>query len=238
MKIIKFLLLIVVLTSKFTILNAEVKPTFNKKFDLTGGVVDHPADVKFSPDGKKVFLLEFSSGNDTSDVELIQFTLTTPFDISSIDTSTKVSIIVDAGVDPLAGPEGFTFGNDGKKVFIIDFNRKLQVNTLETAYDLTNATRVADDSIDWKNYLSPTTAGGVIEQRDIEFNNDGTKMFFIDSWADESVVTYNLSTPYDQTTATLGPELDLNDVNTRILQDIEFDDDGTRMYDFGMHIYL
>ena len=98
MKIIKLLLLIVVLTSKFTILNAEVKPTFNKKFDLTGGVVDHPADVKFSPDGRKVFLLEFSSGNDTSDVELIQFTLTTPFDISSIDTSTKVSIIVDAGV--------------------------------------------------------------------------------------------------------------------------------------------
>ena len=235
MKIIKFLLLILVLTSKFTILNAEVKPTFNKKFDLTGGVVDHPADVKFSPDGKKVFLLEFSSGNDTSDVELIQFTLTTPFDISSIDTSTKVSIIVDAGVDPLAGPEGFTFGNDGKKVFIIDFNRKLQVNTLETAYDLTNATRVADDGIDWKNYLSPTTAGGVIEQRDIEFNNDGTKMFFIDSWADESVVTYNLSTPYDQTTATLGPELDLNDVNTRILQDIEFDDDGTRMYIIESH---
>ena len=224
------LLIIFILFFTFSNAQAEVKPTFNKKFDLTGGVVDHPADVKFSPDGKKVFLLEFSSGNDTSDVELIQFTLTTPFDISSIDTSTKVSIIVDAGVDPLAGPEGFTFGNDGKKVFIIDFNRKLQVNTLETAYDLTNATRVADDSIDWKNYLSPTTAGSVIEQRDIEFNNDGTKMFFIDSWADESVVTYNLSTPYDQTTATLGPELDLNDVNTRILQDIEFDDDGTRMY--------
>ena len=229
------LFIIFILFFTFSNAQAEVKPTFNKKFDLTGGVVDHPADVKFSPDGKKVFLLEFSSGNDTSDVELIQFSLTRSFDISSIDTSTKVSIIVDAGVDPLVGPEGFAFGNDGQKVFIIDFNRKLQVNTLETAYDLSSSTRVADDSIDWKNYSSPTTAGGVIEQRDIEFNNDGTKMFFIDSWADESVVTYNLSTPYDQTTATLGPELDLNDVNTRILQDIEFDDDGTRMYIIESH---
>ncbi|MFL2894748.1 MAG: hypothetical protein ACJZ4K_00205, partial [Candidatus Pelagibacter sp.] len=187
------LFIIFILFFTFSNAQAEVKPTFNKKFDLTGGVVDHPADVKFSPDGKKVFLLEFSSGNDTSDVELIQFSLTRSFDISSIDTSTKVSIIVDAGVDPLVGPEGFAFGNDGQKVFIIDFNRKLQVNTLETAYDLSSSTRVADDSIDWKNYSSPTTAGGVIEQRDIEFNNDGTKMFFIDSWADESVVTYNLS---------------------------------------------
>jgi len=231
MKIIKVLLLIVVLTSKFTILNAEVKPTFNKKFDLTGGVVDHPADVKFSPDGRKVFLLEFSSGNDTSDVELIQFTLTTPFDISSIDTSTKVSIIVDAGVDALAGPEGFAFSNDGKKVFIIDFGDKMQVNTLETAYDLTNATRVADDGINWGNYLSPTTnTSGTIDQRDIEFNNDGTRMYFIDAHPDHAVVSYILSTPYDPSTASLGPELALGDISSTYLQDIEFDDDGTRMY--------
>ena len=231
MKIIKLLLLIVVLTSKFTILNAEVKPTFNKKFDLTGGVVDHPADVKFSPDGRKVFLLEFSSGNDTSDVELIQFTLTTPFDISSIDTSTKVSIIVDAGVDALAGPEGFAFSNDGKKVFIIDFGDKMQVNTLETAYDLTNATRVADDGINWGNYLSPTTnTSGTIDHREIEFNNDGTRMYFIDAHPDHAVVSYILSTPYDPSTASLGPELALGDISSTYLQDIEFDDDGTRMY--------
>ena len=231
MKIIKLLLLIVVLTSKFTILNAEVKPTFNKKFDLTGGVVDHPADVKFSPDGRKVLLLEFSSGNDTSDVELIQFTLTTPFDISSIDTSTKVSIIVDAGVDALAGPEGFAFSNDGKKVFIIDFGDKMQVNTLETAYDLTNATRVADDGINWGNYLSPTTnTSGTIDHREIEFNNDGTRMYFIDAHPDHAVVSYILSTPYDPSTASLGPELALGDISSTYLQDIEFDDDGTRMY--------
>mgnify|MGYP001201528644 CR=1 FL=1 len=231
MKIIKLLLLIVVLTSKFTILNAEVKPTFNKKFDLTGGVVDHPADVKFSPDGRKVFLLEFSSGNDTSDVELIQFTLTTPFDISSIDTSTKVSIIVDAGVDALAGPEGFAFSNDGKKVFIIDFGDKMQVNTLETAYDLTNATRVADDGINWGNYLSPTTnTSGTIDHREIEFNNDGTRMYFLDAHPDHAVVSYILSTPYDPSTASLGPELALGDISSTYLQDIEFDDDGTRMY--------
>ncbi len=224
-------MLIVVLTSKFTILNAEVKPTFNKKFDLTGGVVDHPADVKFSPDGRKVFLLEFSSGNDTSDVELIQFTLTTPFDISSIDTSTKVSIIVDAGVDALAGPEGFAFSNDGKKVFIIDFGDKMQVNTLETAYDLTNATRVADDGINWGNYLSPTTnTSGTIDHREIEFNNDGTRMYFIDAHPDHAVVSYILSTPYDPSTASLGPELALGDISSTYLQDIEFDDDGTRMY--------
>ena len=75
MKIIKLLLLIVVLTSKLTIFNAEVKTTFNKKFDLTGGVVDHPADVKFSPDGRKVFLLEFSGNG-------LMGTLTSPLNIS------------------------------------------------------------------------------------------------------------------------------------------------------------
>ena len=162
---------------------------------------------------------------------MIQFTLTTPFDISSIDTSTKVSIIVDAGVDALAGPEGFAFSNDGKKVFIIDFGDKMQVNTLETAYDLTNATRVADDGINWGNYLSPTTnTSGTIDQRDIEFNNDGTRMYFIDAHPDHAVVSYILSTPYDPSTASLGPELALGDISSTYLQDIEFDDDGTRMY--------
>ena len=71
--------------------------------------------------------------------------------------------------------------------------------------------------------------------RDIEFNNDGTKMFLVDAWADESIITYNLSTPYLPSSATLGPEFDLGDPNGRVLQDFEFDDDGTRMYLIESH---
>ena len=54
MKIIKLFLLIVVLTSKLTILNAEVKPTFKQSFSLNG-IVNSPADVDFSPDGTKLY---------------------------------------------------------------------------------------------------------------------------------------------------------------------------------------
>ena len=47
-------MLIVVLTSKLTILNAEVKPTFKQSFSLNG-IVNSPADVDFSPDGTKLY---------------------------------------------------------------------------------------------------------------------------------------------------------------------------------------
>ena len=231
---ITYVLILFLLAFQFTNLKAEVvKPTFVQSFSLVGEVRD-PSDVDLSPDGTKIFFSEFRSGT-TGTPQMRQYTLTTPFDISTLDLSSNVGFDLNGGADATDGQQGFSFNNDGTKVFGVDTSRRMNAHTLATPYDFSSVTRDADDGISWKNYLSPTTAGGAIEMRDIEFNNDGTKMFFVDAWSDESIITYNLSTPYLPSSATLGPEFDLGDPNGRVIQDFEFDDDGTRMYIIESH---
>ena len=233
-KLIKIFIFSIILFH-FTNLKAEVvKPTFVQTFSLEGEVRD-PSDVDLSPDGTKIFFSEFRNGT-AGTRQMRQYTLTTPFDISTLDLSSKVGFDLNAGADSIGaadandGVQGFSFNNNGTKVFAVSTRRQMNVHTLATPYDISSVTQDDDDGISWANYLSPVTAGGAIEMRDIEFNNDGTKMFFVDAWSDESIITYNLSTPYLPSSATLGQEFDLGNPNGRVIQDFEFDDDGTRMY--------
>ena len=76
--------------------------------------------------------------------------------------------------------EDFTFNNDGTKIFAIDDDGGMNIHTLSTAYDLTSATQVTDDGINWSTYLVPfldKIATGVMHPNTIRFNNDGTKMY-------------------------------------------------------------
>ncbi len=205
---------------------AEVKPIFKQSFSLAG-LVSKPSDIDFNPDGSKVFFTAF--GND----RIHQFKLTTPFDISTIDSSqteVKSSIIAD--------PQGFAFNSTGTKVFIKNNGAGLRSYTLATPYELSGAT--ADDSYTgtWNNELEPT--GGAYSSHDIEFNNDGTKMYFFhngggDPARDERVIQYTLSTPYDPSSRTSVDVFQLGNRTSEIPQDIEFDDDGTRMYIIESH---
>ena len=156
MKIIKVLLLIVVLTSKFTILNAEVKPTFVQSFavtDITGDDIGGPADVTLSPDGTKIHFTNFT--NEAGFAFLRQFTLTTPFDISAIDTSSEVRLNLDAGSDDVGTfVQGHTFNNDGTKVFVIQQSGKLNIHTLTTPYDISETSQEADDGVNYRTAFS------------------------------------------------------------------------------------
>ena len=211
------------------ILNAAkaevVSPTFKSSKSLVG-VVNDPSDVDFSPDGTKIFISGFSGLN------IKQFTVTTPFDITTIDTSSVVTLNLNSGDDPIdTHMQGFAFNDDGTKIFAISnaaTTKSMSVHTLTTAYDLSNVSQDADDGKQWKDYLDPI--GENITHRDIEFNNDGTKMYLIHAWLNEQMIEYDLSTPYLPSTASVSSVLDLNDINQDIIQDFEFDDDGTRMY--------
>ena len=128
-KIITYLIICLSLISN---LYAEVKPTFKQSISLAG-LVSKPSDIDFNPDGSKVFFTAF--GND----RIHQFKLTTPFDISTIDSSqteVKHSIVGD--------PQGFAFNSTGTKVFIKNNGAGLRSYSLATPYELSGAT--ADDS--------------------------------------------------------------------------------------------
>jgi len=235
------LLIILFLFLTLNTAKAEVvSPTFVQSFavtDITGDDIGGPADVTLSPDGTKIHFTNFT--NEAGFAFLRQFTLTTPFDISTIDTSSEVQLNLDGGSDDVGTfVQGHEFNNDGTKVFVISQNGKLNVHTLTTPYDISETSQDADDGVG--DYRTAFSAGdGDVRSRDITFNNDGTKMYFIDGGnnqiGDGGVVEYDLSTPFVPSTATFVNELVVTDKLSLFEQDVEFDDDGTRMYVIDSH---
>jgi len=215
------LLIIFILFFIFSNAQAAVKPTFKQSFSLNG-IVNSPADVDLSPDGTKIFFTAFHEN------VLYQFNLTTAFDISTLDTSSEVQLGLNAGSDDIGTfSQGHAFNSDGTKIFAVSSNGPLNAHTLTTPYDLSNFSQVADDGINFKTGLG--AGDGAITPWDIEFNNDGTKMYLLDSTAG-SVIEYDLSTAFDTSSATYVNELDVTSQTSKTEEDLEFDDDGTRMY--------
>ncbi len=202
-----------------------VKPTYIRS--ASAETATKPIGVELSPDGTKVFFARFDAGQ-----VLYQYTLDTPFNISTIDASSEVTLNLGAGSDDLTGTdlEGFTFNGDGTKVYALDFVGKMNVHSLATPYDFSSFTQDADDGKTWTTYLSPND--GSIRPHDMRFNSDGSKMFLFEANADASaaVVEYHLATPYLPGSATTTQSFNVSSELTTVIQDIDFDDDGTRMY--------
>ena len=222
------LLIILFLLLNLTVSKAaDVLPTYVRSATAIDGG-GQPIGIELNPDGTKVFFARFASG-----ASLYQYTLTTPFDISTIDTSTEVTLNLNAGSDDLDSTdvEGFTFNGDGTKVYAIDYKGNMNVHTLSTPYDFSDFTQDADDGHDWNTYLTP--GDGNIRPHDIRFNSDGTKMYLHEATHTHdpvAIVEYHLATPYLPGSATKTEEFDVDPQVSAVVQDFDFDDDGTRMY--------
>ena len=217
--VVKIFVILFLLSSN---LFAEVKPTLLRTVSLTN-IVKSPSDVRFNPAGTRIFFSDFRSGENV----LIQFDVDTPFNISTIDFNSKVELATNGGgIDNITDPQGFEFNSDGTKVFAINNGGGFNAHLLSTPYDFSNATMVADDGFDFSADPDPV----INNNRDVKFNLDGTKMFLIDvKSTSRRVIEFNLSTPYDTSTVTQGNSFNISENNTT-LQDLSFDDDGTRMY--------
>ncbi|WP_201568452.1 MULTISPECIES: hypothetical protein, partial [unclassified Imperialibacter] len=109
--------------------------SFNNPFDIAGGVTydnvsydvsaqdNSPTEVTFSPDGFKMFVIGLA--ND----QVYQYSLTTPFNISSGVTYDNIALDVRAEEQT---PYGFAFGKNGTRLFVVGTAGK-EVNQ----YDLT-----------------------------------------------------------------------------------------------------
>ena len=209
--------------------------------DITNDAIGGPGDVTFSADGTKIHFTNFTNENaSTSYHKLRQFTLTTPFDISTLDTATEVQIDLNAGSDDLGDfVQGHEFNNDGTKVIVIQQGGKLNIHTLTTPYDISDFSQDADDGVNYRTAFVGSAVDDDIRSRDITFNNDGTKMYLIDGGdnniGDGGVIEYDLSTPFVPSTATFVNELVVSGELSLFEQDVEFDDDGTRMYVIDSH---
>ena len=116
-------------------------------------------DMKFKPDGTVLYVVGQQSD------KVYQYTLSTPFDITTISYASK-SISVQTQETT---PEGIDFTPDGTKMFIIgeQYNDVFQYN-LSTAWDVSTAS-YASVSYDLGSRQALSSA--------VIFNSNGTKMF-------------------------------------------------------------
>lgn len=202
-----------------------------------------------SADGTKLYI--------AASTEIIyQYTLSTAWDISTASYD-SISSSVASQVSTI---RAIQFSSDGSKLFCADQTTdEIYMYRLTTPYDISTAiyTGVSMDTLavfDGVNdlyiengfmYLSGYTtdtiyqyvlggvgATNVIGGAGIAWNDDGTKMYWVDTSTGDEITEFNLSTPYDISTA-----VDANSSYT-VTQDanpsgITFKPDGTQMYVSG-----
>ena len=140
--------------------------------------------------------------------------------------------------DPTTGgapsPVSMSITPDGKKMFVLNhFDRKYYI------YDLTTPFDISTMDVSNRSVVSMIEGSGVLLtnniNKDIEFNNDGTKVFVFDHAGALNI--HNLTTPYDvasisSSTLVADDGLDYNTAYGSItrIYGVTFNNDGTKMY--------
>ena len=141
-----------------------------------------PHGVAFNSDGTKMYIIGASANR------VIQYTLSTPFDISEA-TLLAGSICTEGFTD-----DGLkiTFNSDGSKFFLVDdATQDVEILTLTTAYDISTCSNTGSKDF------------GTTNLRDLKFSNDGKKVFLYDQGGTHSLKQYSLSSAFDISNPTL-----------------------------------
>ena len=231
--LLKKLAISLLVSSFFIMMQAQagiVEPVYKQLKDP--GTDNAPSTVSLSitPNGKKMFVLDHLE--DAGSKKVYIYDLTTPFDLSTMDVTNRSAVSLEGYGDNLLGNndnKDIEFNNDGTKVFFFSEYGSLQIHNLTTPYDvasISSSTVVADDGLNYKTKYSVNNIKGV------EFNNDGTKMYFVDGTrGSTNIAQINLSTPFDPTSGTKVHTLDTEPAGvSQYTMEPSFDDDGTRLY--------
>ncbi len=180
-----------------------------------GGHADNrPTDLAFSTDGQSMFV----AGSDSDKVH--QYTLSTPWDITTASyTGDSHSISAQE-----SNPEGLAFSPDGQNMFVTGFGSdRVHQYELSTPWDVSTASYTTGDS--YRVASQETSPEGVA------FSPDG-RMMFVTGYDSGSVHQYELSTPWNVTTASYNDQS--YDVSSQDSPSgLAFSPDGTKMFVVG-----
>ena len=143
---------------------------------ISDGTEDYwPNGIFFKPDGTKMFVLGWLGGNNFSDI--LEFSLSTAWDISTISYTTKISsVTTNYG-------RGLAFKRDGTAFFFYDNTEIMRKYTLTTAWDISTA--YLDDSVS-----NPFAAYTSNQPRNPFISEDGNTILLNDNGND---ATYQFS---------------------------------------------
>ena len=191
-KIFLFLTLFLTLFSSNSFANLQ----FKQSKDISGDT-SRLRGIFIKPDGTRLYVTE---DRDTSQQNVIEYTLTTPFDVTTASNPKKTLLAVTEGglVSVIDNPHAIEFKPDGTEMYIIRSDGTTRVSieqfTLSTPWDTT--------TISWTTFKNiKTGCFGSIQQRGLDFKPDGTRVF-VASQGNKKVGQYDLTTPWDISTAT------------------------------------
>jgi len=169
--------------------------------------------VRLNNDGTRLYQLRNS--NDT----IYQYNLSTAFDVSTASASGSIAVGT-----PDTEPSGFTFNNDGSKLYTTGLiNDSVFQWSLSTAFDITTASY---DSVSFSVSSQETSPYGV------SFNPSGTSMYVIGVGTD-SVYQYTLSTAFDLSTASYASKSFSFSSQDSTTTGFAFNGDGTKAFMVG-----
>ena len=186
--------------------------THNQDYDASSSTTNIQA-VIFNDDGTKMYLPNASTNT------LYQYSLSTPWDISTTSYDTKS---LDASTQESQLRKAF-FKPDGTKVFLTgSIGDAVYEYDLSTPWDISTSTYVATFSVSSQE-TSPSS---------LFFNPDGTKMF-LGGVVTDSIYQYSLSTPWDISTASYDSVSFSFASQDTLPTGVFFKPDGSKMYMSG-----
>ena len=233
-KIILILIFLFPITNSFGEMLTHVQ-TVTVDVNMGGGLV---AGIEFNNDGTKMFTT-YANKNDVNEHRVLEYNLTTPYDISTRSAAGPNERCILDGVAAKTLYD-LEFSSDGMKLFtttrdagsdLADADKAYSFD-LTLPYDVSTCTLASQTTdLDSSTFTSGSLAGNFDHAgsqnrkhrlQGIEINNDGTKLFLI--WMDAAdadvgarLFEYTLSTPYDLTTLSLvttaGIELSVSTTN-------------------------
>ena len=179
-----------------------------------------PHGITFNPDGTKMFIVGASANR------FIQFSLSTPFDISEATLLAGDHCTFTGDADDAVQ---IVFNSDGSRVFLVDDDdagNDVEIYDLTTNYDVSTCSNSGN-----KDFSSTNLKG-------MQFSNDGKKLFLFDETATFTIQHYSLSSPYNISSPTLVKEYSGSSSqtlkqlmgNSNNPHGFKFSADGTKMY--------
>ncbi len=179
--------------------------------------MDFAQGLEFRPDGLKLFVVN----NDMDKV--VSYSLTSPFDLSTASFDGPAQEINLSGIED--SPTGMTLSADGTKLCIVGMAQDIIYEyNLSTPYELASAAFAGTNEV--LNIASEDS-----DMRGIRFTPDGLRLVSVGK--DNALAfEYNLSTPFDISTATYAGALEDFDISGEITspEDVLFNPEGTVMW--------
>ena len=157
------------------------------------------------------------------DQRILRYEASTPYDLATLSGDFDQFYI---GSEE-ANPVGVAFNDTGSKMYVSGYSDDgVNEYTLTTNWDITTA-----------SYSSgPHLVVSGQDARDFQFNNDGTKAYYI-SFGSDNVYEWTLGTAYDTSSNTADPVLFSVYAEERTPTGLAFKGDGTKMYVTGASYY-